>query len=83
VNQQHAGGGIAVLATCGRAAADFLVTGFRVFKLMTAQQSPDIYRPNCGNMLYVLELANSQLASGFRAGASRHLAVMETTKAAR
>lgn len=31
-------------------------TGMGVFKLMTAQQSPDIYQPSGGNMLYVFEL---------------------------
>jgi alcohol dehydrogenase (cytochrome c) len=30
-------------------------TGMGVFKLMTAQQMPDIYQPNGGNMLYVFE----------------------------
>ena len=34
-----------------------VATGMGVFKLMTAQQSPDIYQPNGGNMLYVFELA--------------------------
>jgi hypothetical protein len=29
-----------------------------VFRLMTARQSPDIYQPNGGNMLYVFELAD-------------------------
>ena len=32
-------------------------TGMGVFRLMTARQSPDIYQPNGGNMLYVFELA--------------------------
>jgi alcohol dehydrogenase (cytochrome c) len=32
-------------------------TGMGVFKLMTAQQLPDIYQPSGGNMLYVFELA--------------------------
>lgn len=31
-------------------------TGMGVFKLMTAQQSPDIYQPQGGNALYVFEL---------------------------
>lgn len=31
-------------------------TGMGVFKLMTAEQSPDIYQPNGGNALYVFEL---------------------------
>lgn len=35
-----------------------VTTGLGVFKLMTAQQSPDIYQPNGGNMLYVFELAD-------------------------
>lgn len=30
--------------------------GMGVFKLMTAQQSPDIYQPSGGNALYVFEL---------------------------
>lgn len=34
-----------------------VTTGMGVFKLVTAQQSPDIYQPNGGNMLYVFELA--------------------------
>ena len=33
-------------------------TGMGVFKLVTAQQSPDIYQPNGGNALYVFELAD-------------------------
>lgn len=33
-------------------------TGMGVFKLMTAQQLPDIYQPSGGNMLYVFELAD-------------------------
>jgi alcohol dehydrogenase (cytochrome c) len=33
-------------------------TGMGVFRLMTARQSPDIYQPNGGNMLYVFELAD-------------------------
>lgn len=32
--------------------------GMGVFKLMTSQQSPAIYQPNGGNMLYVFELAD-------------------------
>jgi alcohol dehydrogenase (cytochrome c) len=32
-------------------------TGMGVFRLMTAQQSPDIYQPSGGNALYVFELA--------------------------
>ncbi len=32
-------------------------TGMGVFRLMTARQSPDIYQPTGGNMLYVFELA--------------------------
>lgn len=35
-----------------------VTTGMGVFKLMTAQQTPDIYQPNGGNMLYVFELAD-------------------------
>jgi alcohol dehydrogenase (cytochrome c) len=31
-------------------------TGMGVFKLMTAQQSPDIYQPSGGTALYVFEL---------------------------
>jgi alcohol dehydrogenase (cytochrome c) len=31
-------------------------TGMGVFKLMTAQQSPDIYQPSGGNALYIFEL---------------------------
>lgn len=33
-------------------------TGMGVFKLMTAQQMPDIYQPSGGNALYVFELAD-------------------------
>lgn len=33
-------------------------TGMGVFKLMTAQQLPDIYQPSGGNALYVFELAD-------------------------
>ncbi|MCU0974759.1 MAG: PQQ-binding-like beta-propeller repeat protein [Steroidobacteraceae bacterium] len=33
-------------------------TGMGVFKLMTAQQMPDIYQPSGGNQLYVFELAD-------------------------
>ena len=36
--------------------------GMGVFKLMTAQQMPDIYQPNGGNMLYVFELPEGQPA---------------------
>lgn len=32
--------------------------GLGVFKLMTAEQSPEIYQPSGGNMLYVFELAD-------------------------
>ena len=35
-----------------------VTTGMGVFKLVTAQQSPDIYQPSGGNMLYVFELAD-------------------------
>ena len=34
-----------------------VTTGMGVFKLVTAQQSPDIYQPSGGNMVYVFELA--------------------------
>ena len=33
-------------------------TGMGVFRLMTARQSPDLYQPSGGNMLYVFELVN-------------------------
>jgi alcohol dehydrogenase (cytochrome c) len=33
-----------------------VTTGMGVFKLMTAQQSPDIYQPSGGNAIYVFEL---------------------------
>ena len=32
-------------------------SGMGVFKLLTAQQSPEIYQPNGGNEIYVFELA--------------------------
>jgi alcohol dehydrogenase (cytochrome c) len=35
-----------------------VTTGMGVFKLVTAQQSPDIFQPSGGNMVYVFELAN-------------------------
>ena len=35
-----------------------VTTGMGVFKLVTAQQSPDIYQPSGGNMVYVFELAD-------------------------
>lgn len=35
-----------------------VTTGLGVFKLMTAEQSPQIYQPNGGNQLYVFELAD-------------------------
>ena len=35
-----------------------VTTGMGVFKLVTAQQSPDIYQPSWGNMVYVFELAD-------------------------
>jgi alcohol dehydrogenase (cytochrome c) len=35
-----------------------VTTGMGVFKLMTAQQSPDIYQPSGGNAIYVFELAD-------------------------
>jgi alcohol dehydrogenase (cytochrome c) len=34
-------------------------TGMGVFKLVTAQQAPDIYQPNGGNEIYVLELSDA------------------------
>ena len=33
-----------------------VASGMGVFKLLTAQQSPEIYQPNGGNELYVFEL---------------------------
>jgi alcohol dehydrogenase (cytochrome c) len=33
-----------------------VASGMGVFKLLTAQQSPEIYQPNGGNQLYVFEL---------------------------
>jgi alcohol dehydrogenase (cytochrome c) len=35
-----------------------VTTGMGVFKLMTAQQSPDIYQPSGGNAIYVFEVAD-------------------------
>jgi alcohol dehydrogenase (cytochrome c) len=35
-----------------------VTTGLGVFKLMTAEQSPEIYQPNGGNQIYVFELAD-------------------------
>ena len=35
-----------------------VTTGMGVFKLMTAQQSPDIYQPSGGNAIYVFELTD-------------------------
>ena len=35
-----------------------VTTGMGVFKLMTAQQAPDIYQPSGGNAIYVFELAD-------------------------
>ena len=35
-----------------------VTTGMGVFKLMTAQQEPDIYQPSGGNAIYVFELAD-------------------------
>jgi alcohol dehydrogenase (cytochrome c) len=33
-----------------------VTTGMGVFKLLTAQQSPEIYQPQGGNAIYVFEL---------------------------
>ena len=42
----------------GEPRAIAVTTGMGVFKLVTAQQSPDIYQPSGGNMVYVFELAD-------------------------